>query len=79
MILAKRPTGIINTEKLNRKNLSERKFTNLLKDNTPKTFTSKLFKSSSGYLHKNQETQEDILKRYNITEGSKTIGSGIIE
>jgi DNA-binding CsgD family transcriptional regulator len=55
------------------KNIPEEKFTNLLEDNSPKTSASKVFKSSSGYLNKKQETQEEILKRYRITEREKQV------
>ena len=55
------------------KNIPDEKFTKLLEDNNPKRFAGKVFKSSSGYLPKKQETQEEILKRYRITEREKQV------
>ena len=45
----------------------------MLEVNNPKTSAGKVFKSSSGYLPKKQETQEEILKRYRITEREKQV------
>ena len=42
------------------KNIPDEKFTKLLEVNNPKTSAGKVFKSSSGYLNKKQETQEEM-------------------
>ena len=51
----------------------EENYIKLLENNTPKGFTSKFLKSSSAFLYKKQETQEEILKRYNIKEREKQV------